>query len=66
MVSVNNINEKGLCHMGEYSNGETYNIYTEHECMHHHKKEYRGALICERCGATYNESTLEWEKIIDE
>lgn len=36
--------------------------YADGECRHPHRVDNKGVLTCTDCGATYNESTLEWEK----
>jgi hypothetical protein len=35
--------------------------YEDDECRHNRRFDNRGVLTCKDCGATYNESTLEWE-----
>ncbi len=35
--------------------------YEDNECRHAKRFERRGVLTCQDCGATYNETTCEWE-----
>jgi hypothetical protein len=47
------------------SNGigkERLEPYFEDECRHDERYEYKGQLICKKCGAVYNERYLIWEE----